>query len=58
MQHLAKVETQKILLLSLHIKLSVMKNVIKFMHRTGSAFKYLAVKYPGEANIKEEIFGG
>lgn len=57
-QSLAMVETQTVLLVSLYTKLSVMKNVIKFMYRTGSAFKYLAAKFPGEAEIKEGSFVG
>ena len=37
-----------------------MKNFVKSMDRTGSAFKYLAVKFPrlSEANIKEGVFVG
>jgi hypothetical protein len=37
-----------------------MKNFIKNMDRTGSAFKYLAEKFPrlSEAKIKEGVFVG
>lgn len=59
-QHPALAETHKILLPSLHIKLGVMKNFVKSTDQTGSAFKYLAVKFPrlSEAKIKEGIFVG
>ena len=42
MQHPAIAEWHKTLLPPLHIKLGLMKNCIKVMDRTGSAFKYLA----------------
>jgi len=37
-----------------------MKNFVKAMDRTGSAFKYLAKKFPQlrEAKIKEMVFMG
>jgi hypothetical protein len=59
-QHPALAEAHKILLPALHIKLGVMKNFVKAMDRTGSAFKYLADKFPrlSEAKIKEGIFVG
>ena len=59
-QHPALAEWQKILLPPLHIKLGVMKNFVKAMDWTGSAFKYLAEKFPrlSEVKIKEGFFGG
>jgi len=53
-QHPALAEWHKILLLSLHIKLGLMKNFVKAMDRTGPAFKSLAEKFPrlSEAKIK------
>jgi hypothetical protein len=59
-QHLALAEWHKILLPSLHIKLGLMKNFVKAMDWTGSAFKYLAEKFPrlSEAKIKEGVYVG
>jgi len=59
-QHPPLVEAQKIVLPALHIKLGMMKNFVKAMDRDGSAFKYLAQKFPrlSEAKIKEGIFVG
>jgi len=53
-QHLALAEWHKIPLPPLHIKLGLMKNFVEAMDRTGSAFKYLAEKFPRlrEAKIK------
>jgi len=44
----------------LHIKLSLMKNFVKTMDQTGSAFKYLAEKFPrlSKAKNKELVFVG
>jgi len=59
-QHPALAEWHKMLLPPLNIKLSLMKNFVKAMDRTGSAFKYLAEKFPQlrEAKIKEGVFMG
>jgi len=59
-QHPALAEWQKILLPPQRIELRLMKNFVKAMDRTGSAFKYLAEKFPGlsEAKIKEGVFVG
>ena len=56
----ALADRSKVILPALHIKLGLMKNFIKAMDRTGSAFKYLADKFPrlSEAKIKEGIFVG
>jgi len=59
-QYPALAEWHKILLLPLYIKLCLMKNFVKAMDQTGSAFKYLAEKFPRlrEAKIKEGVFVG
>jgi len=59
-QHPALAEWHKILLPPLHSKLGLMKNFVKVMDRTGSAFKYVAEKFPrlSEAKIKEGGFVG
>jgi len=53
-------EWHKILLPPLHIKLGLMKNFVKAMDRTGSAFKHLAEKFPrlSEAKMNEWGFVG
>ena len=57
-QHPAMAEWHKILLPPLRIELCLMENFVKAMDRTGSAFKYLAEKFPrlSEAKIKEGCF--
>jgi len=45
-QHPALAEWHRIVLPPLHINLSLMKNFIKAMDRTGLAFKYLTEKFP------------
>jgi hypothetical protein len=59
-QHPALAEWHKIFLPPLHIKLGLMKNFVKVMGQTGSAFKYRAEKFPrlSEAKIKERVFVG
>jgi len=59
-QHPALPEWHKILLPPLHIRLGMMKNFVKAMDRTGSAFKYLAEKFPqlSEAKFIEGVFVG
>jgi len=59
-QHPVLAEWHKTLLSTLKIKLRLMKNFVKAMNRTGSAFKYLAEKSPrlSEAKIKEGMFVG
>jgi hypothetical protein len=56
-QHPALAERYKIILPPLHNKLGPMKNFVKAVDRTGSAFKYLAEKFPrlSEAKLKEEF---
>jgi hypothetical protein len=57
MQYPALAEWHKILLPPLYIRLGLTKNFVKAMNRTGSAFKYLAEKFPrlSEAKIKEGV---
>ena len=59
-QHPALAEWHKVLLPPPHIKLGLMKNFVKAIDHTGSAFKYLAEKFPrlSEAKIKEGVFVG
>ena len=59
-QHPALAEWHKVPLPPPHIKLGLMKNFVKAKDRTGSAFKYLAEKFPrlSEAKIKEGVFMG
>ena len=60
MQHPALAEWHKTPLRSLHIKFGLMKNFVKAMDRSGSAFKYVAEKFPrlSVAKIKEGVFVG
>lgn len=59
-QYTPLVARDKILLPPLHIKLGLMKNLVKAMNREGEAFKYLKTKFPhlSDAKIKEGIFVG
>ena len=59
-QNPALAEWHKILIPPLHIKFGLMKNFVKAMDRTGSAFKYLAEKFPllSEVKIIERVFWG
>ena len=54
------VESSRILLPPLHIKLGLMKKFIKTMDRTGTAFLYLRQKFPllSDAKIREGVFTG
>ena len=54
------VDMNKVLLPPLHIKLGLMKNLVKALHKNGAAFQHLATVFPGlsAANIKEGIFVG
>ena len=58
--HLPLVESNKILLPLLHIKLGLMKNLVKAMNQNGPAFCYLIDKFPNlsSTKIKEGIFVG
>ena len=59
-QHPAMVEAGKILLPPLHIKLGLMKNIVKAMDRTSPAVRYLREQFPqlSEAKIKDGVFVG
>lgn len=54
----ALVESGKILLPPLHIKLGFMKQFVKALNKEGNCFKYLCEKFPhlSDAKIKEGIF--
>lgn len=54
------VEPDKIILPPLHIKLGLMKNFVKALHKGGEAFNHLKEKFPklSEAKVKEGIFVG
>jgi len=54
------VDSKKVLLPPLHIKLGLMKNYVKALNKDGDTFKYLEEKFPqiSEAKIKAGIFVG
>ena len=54
------VDMNKVLLPPLHIKLGLMKNFVKALHKNGPAFQHLSIVFPGlsAAKIKEGIFVG
>ena len=54
------VESSKILLPSMHLKLGLMKNFVKDMNQEEAVFTYLWEKFPRlrEAKMKEGIFIG
>ena len=54
------VESKKILLPPLHIKLGLMKNFVKAMDKSKAAFEFLIKKFPSlsEAKIREGVFVG
>lgn len=51
-QHPPLIESSKILLLPLHIKLILMKNFVTAMDKNGPAFRYLDEKFPGSVKRK------
>jgi hypothetical protein len=59
-QHAPLVESHKVLLPPLHIKLGLMKNFVKGMDKNGKGFQYLKEKFPKISNAKLEagIFNG
>ena len=59
-QHPLLVESNKILLPPLHIKLEIMQNFAKAINKTKAGFKYLATNFSrlSEAKIKEGVFIG
>ena len=54
------VDMNKVLLPPLHIKLGLMKNFVKALHKNGATFQHLSTVFPGlsAANLKEGIFVG
>ena len=48
----------KVLLPPFHIKLGLMKNFVKALHKNGAAFQHLSTVFPGlsAAKLKEGIF--
>ena len=54
------VDMNKVLLSPLHIKLGLMKNFVKALHKIGAAFQLLSTVFPGlsAAKLKEGIFVG
>ena len=54
------VDTNKVLLPLLHIKLGLMKNFMKALHKNCAAFQHLSIVLPGlsAAKLKEGIFVG
>ena len=54
------VDINKVHLPPLHIKLGLMKNFVKALHRNGTAFQHLSTMFPGlsAAKLKEGIFVG
>lgn len=54
------VDSSKVLLPPLHIKLGLMKNLVKAMDKTGAGFLYLKERFPklSDAKLKEGIFVG
>ena len=52
------VDMNKVLLPPLHIKLGLMKNSVKALHKNGAAFQNLSTVFPGlsAANLQEGIF--
>ena len=57
-QHPPLVESQKIFIQPLHIKLQLMKNFVRALNKTGAGFKYLFEKFPrlSEEKITEGGF--
>ena len=54
------VDMNKVLFLPLHIKLGLMKNFVKALHKNGAAFQHLSNVFPGLCadKLKEGIFVG
>ena len=54
------VDMNKVLLPPLHIKLGLMKNFVKVLHKNRAAFQHLSTVFPGlsAAKLKEGIFVG
>ena len=54
------VDMNKVFLPPLHIKLGLMKNFVKALHKNGAAFQHLSTVFPGlsAAKLKDGIFVG
>ena len=54
------VDMNKVLLPPLHIKLGLMKNFAKALHKNSAAFQHLSIVFPGlgATKLKEDIFVG
>ncbi|GBP95423.1 hypothetical protein EVAR_67427_1 [Eumeta japonica] len=54
------VQSEQIFLPPIHIKLGLMKNLVKAMNKDGGGFQYLKTKFPrtSDAKMKEGIFVG
>jgi hypothetical protein len=54
------VNSEKVFLPPIHIKLGLMKNFVKAMHKNGTGFVYFKHEFPwlSDAKIKEGIFVG
>ena len=59
-KHHSLVESSRILLPPLHMKLVLMKNSVKAMDRNGTAFLHLRQKFPllSDATIREDVYTG
>ena len=60
-KHPALIDSQKVLLPPLHIKLGLMKNFVKGMDYQGSSFQYLKKKFKGkltDAKLEAGVFTG
>ena len=55
-----QVDMNKVLLPPLHVKLGLMKNFVKALHKNGAAFQHLSTVFSGlsAAKLKECIFVG
>ena len=51
-------DMNKVLLLPLHIKLGLIKNFVKALHKYGAAFQHLSTVFPGlsAAKLKDGVF--
>ena len=59
-QHVPLIDSSRVLLPPLHIKLGLIKNFVKGMNQYSDAFKYILRKFPRitESKIREGIFIG
>ena len=59
-KHNALVDSKRVLLPPLHIKLGLMKQFVKAIDKNGECFKYICSKFPklSDAKLKEGVFVG